>query len=189
MDSIEFEGKTVKPTKGGVYHCPYNCSDPGYPRKKWKTEKGFRKHMEKCPNSPSAAQRKLDEQAHRKAESDAKAQEAMKDCPHKIGDTVFYVREIITSPTHKHNGQRMVRVRYEAKKRFQAETVEIKRFGFDYSLYANDGIRLDNLCETMQAAEAKAVEMQAGYDEHCEFSARCRLSGLTLSVCCGSVGA
>lgn len=51
MEPIEFCGITIKPSRGS-YRCPFGCGDPRYPPQKWKTEKGFRAHLEKCPKRP-----------------------------------------------------------------------------------------------------------------------------------------
>ena len=53
LPEIEFEGKTVKPNRNGFYKCPFNCHDDRFGAPKWKTEKGFRQHMEKCKGKPS----------------------------------------------------------------------------------------------------------------------------------------
>ena len=130
--------------------------------------------MENCPKSPSSGKRKAEAEKLRKAESDAKAGEAMTDCPLKIGDTIFYVREIITRPTHRDNGRRMVRVRYEAEKRFEPSLAKIKSVGFDYALYFNDGIRISDVLDSMTAAQEAAKKKQTEYDEACKFASRCR---------------
>jgi len=171
--TIMFDGKEVKPKKG-FYYCPFRCGDPLYPRKKWKTERGFRKHMESCSACPSAQTRNEQAKKERDADNEKRKQAAMADCPYKIGDTICYVREIITAPTHRHNGLRMVRVRYEAEKRFVADSATVESFGFDYGLFINDGIRLTNICVDMAEATAKAEKKTKDYREHCEFAARCR---------------
>jgi hypothetical protein len=45
---IEFDGVQVKPSKNGVYKCPFKCGNSSYREPTWKTEKGFRGHMAKC---------------------------------------------------------------------------------------------------------------------------------------------
>ena len=50
---IVFDGVAVKPTKAGVYKCPFKCGNPGFPQQKWRTEGGFRNHMLTCKNRPS----------------------------------------------------------------------------------------------------------------------------------------
>ena len=55
LPTIDFEGVSVKPSRG-VYRCPFGCGDPRYPVPKWKTEKGFRAHMEQCWRRPSRIQ-------------------------------------------------------------------------------------------------------------------------------------
>ena len=170
---IKVNGIEVKP-KNGAYYCPYKCGDPRYPIKKWKTEKGFLKHLEACPKSPDAAARRIEADNLHKAESDAKAKTAMESCLIDIGDTIFYVREIITNPTHVQRGSRLIRVRYEAEKRFVAAKETVESVGFDYSLYVNNGIRISDILGSMDVAEESARKKKAGYDEHCKFSARCR---------------
>lgn len=38
--------------RDGFYRCPNKCSNPDYPQRKWKTEKGFNTHMETCRPEP-----------------------------------------------------------------------------------------------------------------------------------------
>ena len=47
LNSIEFEGKIVKPNKNGLYYCPYCKSKTGYSSPKWKTEKGIKGNIDK----------------------------------------------------------------------------------------------------------------------------------------------
>lgn len=53
MNEIIFENVTIKPSKLGYYKYPFKCHDSRYPQPKWKTEKGFMKHLEKCNMKPS----------------------------------------------------------------------------------------------------------------------------------------
>ena len=62
QNSIEFDGKIVKPNKSGFYKCPFNCGDPRYTKPKWKTEKGFRQHMVKCSKRPSFISSKMEKE-------------------------------------------------------------------------------------------------------------------------------
>jgi hypothetical protein len=60
LPSIDFEGVMVDP-KRGCYVCPFRCGRQDYPTPKWKTEKGFRKHMGECPQRPSRVQKEAKE--------------------------------------------------------------------------------------------------------------------------------
>ena len=48
----QIEEAVAKP-HAGVYRCPWDCGTPGYPAPKWKTEAGFRKHLESCRERPT----------------------------------------------------------------------------------------------------------------------------------------
>jgi hypothetical protein len=49
---VEFEGVKYETGKGGKYRCPWPCSDPNYPPRSFKTEKGFLKHLGECKAKP-----------------------------------------------------------------------------------------------------------------------------------------
>jgi hypothetical protein len=36
----------------GFYRCPFKCGDPQYPQPKWKTLKGYEKHIVSCSFKP-----------------------------------------------------------------------------------------------------------------------------------------
>lgn len=40
------------PGRDGFYRCPNKCGNPDYPQPKWKTQKGFDKHMAECSPEP-----------------------------------------------------------------------------------------------------------------------------------------
>ena len=92
----------------------------------------------------------------------------------KIGDTIYYVDETIIKPTHIQKGNRMVRVRYEAVKRFVARSSVIKTIGFNPRVFFNYGIWEIDICETMENTEILAKLRQERYDKHCRFSEQCR---------------
>lgn len=171
---IEFEGKIVKPSSNGYYKCPFKCGNSGYPQPKWKTEKGFRQHMINCPKKPSYLLEKKRKEDERKIEYENRKEEALKNCKYKIGDKIFYWYEVITKPTHEQRGNRMVHVRYEAEKMFGATETEIKTINYDHAIYFNNGIRVNEICETLKDAEEMALKARKAYDEHCKFSQLCR---------------
>ena len=166
---IEFEGKTVKPNKNGEYKCPFNCGHTGYPVRKWKTEKGFRRHMNNCSQRPSLLRK-------RKETNDSLKIKALSEVTKNVGQVIFYIHEIIVKPTHIQRGNRMQRIRYEAVKKFAARTDTIKTINYyqGQGIYFNDGIRETDICETMENAETLASIKQKQYDDHCRFSEMCR---------------
>lgn len=180
LPEIAFEGKVAKP-KSGAYLCPFGCGPKGYPKSKWKTEKGFRKHMESCDNSPLAKERANGREVAAQAEREVKkiaALEAFKVAQDglgkAVGDEIFYVQMRVIAPTHVRKFDRMVRVRYEELREFEGCACKIEFFGFDHSLYINHGIRLGDLCESLTAARAEATKRRAAHQEHLDFSAMCR---------------
>jgi hypothetical protein len=171
---IEFDGKIVKPDKRGFYRCPFRCGSPNYPQPKWKTEKGFRKHMSKCPNSPS--QLKIKTESLNKYYKDLEMQkiEALKNVEQKIGDRIFYVLEEITKPTHVQRFNRMVRVRYEPEKRFMAGETIINKIDFNGQVLFNGAIPLHSLYSSMEEAKTKAERLQKEYDDWLKMCDMCR---------------
>ncbi len=92
----------------------------------------------------------------------------------KIGDTIYYVREIVVKDTHERRGRRLVRVRYEQVKRFEAREAVISSIDFDGAICFNHFIRQRDLCDSLEEAKAKAAERQRSWDEHCAKAAECR---------------
>ena len=50
--AVVFEGMTYSPWRDGSFRCPWKCSDPNYPQRKWASEKGFLKHLQECKGKP-----------------------------------------------------------------------------------------------------------------------------------------
>lgn len=185
LPNIDFDGKIVKPNSQGYYKCPYGCGvGSGYPLPKWKTEKGFRQHMEKCSNRPSYVKSKIEKHTNDLELLEKMKTELIPTLPYKIGQKIIYVKEIIVKPTHVQRGNRMVHVRYEEEKRFEAReeeliSIDVKYFGsvpsdiYHYILL-NRNISPTSLCSTMEEAKIKAIEQQKSYNEYCDFASRCR---------------
>jgi len=191
LPNIDFEGKVVKPNSG-YYRCPYKCHSSGYPAPKWKTEKGFRSHMEKCPNSPSKYMASI----YKLKEATNKMEELKKTCldsgliPYKIGDKICYHSYHITKPTHEKRWNRMVRVRYEEERRYYAKEEVIVSIDFEIPRYAitessvedtiknymviNRKVRLSDICGTMSEANEIARQNQLSYNKSCDDAAMCR---------------
>lgn len=187
--TISFEGAEIKPWKDGKYRCPFGCHRRDYPRPKWGTYKGFLKHLESCPQTPSAVERRNMSSTDNKARYEAMKAEILAEFPHKIGDVLHCVKEIIVKPTHVQRGNRMVKVRYEAEKKFEAYTFELKSIDFSGEgitegitkeyvlsnrLLLNRSIGMQRLCKNKEEAELTAKEAQAAYDAHVKFSSDCR---------------
>lgn len=171
---IDFEGTIVKPTKAGVYMCPFGCGDKRFSAPKWKTEKGFRKHMESCGARPSTIRARQEREEVYNEERTHEKEAALAACTRNIGDTIFYVYEVITKPTHKQRGNRMVRVQYEAEKVFGASKTIIKSINWNGGIYYNEGIIERRICATMEEAETRAQEAKKSYDGYVAFSSSCR---------------
>lgn len=188
--TINFEGTEIKPWKDGKYRCPFGCHRSDYPRPKWGTEKGFLKHLESCPKTPSAVERRNMSSTENKTRYEAMKAEILAEFPHKIGDVLHCVREIIVKPTHVESSTgKMRRVRYEAEIRFEAYTFELKSIDFagegitdgitkEYvlsnRLLLNRSIGMRRLCKSKAEAEIAAKEAQIAYDAHVKFSSYCR---------------
>ena len=94
QNSIEFDGKIVKPNKSGFYKCPFNCGDPRYPKPKWKTEKGFRQHMEKCSKRPSFISSKIEKEKNDLELIEKMKLELLTTLPFKVGDKIICINDI-----------------------------------------------------------------------------------------------
>lgn len=177
MNPIDFDGILVAP-KNGNYWCPHKCGDRRYPQPKWKTERGFRGHIEKCPMSKVAIEKRKQTDAALKRAREEAEKVALAGCTREIGDKIFCVREIIVKPEYVDRGGRRVRVRYEAVKRFVAEAGTIGSLSFSGSAHGgmiiNGTIRESDICETMEEAASGARDRQTSYDAHCEHAAFCR---------------
>lgn len=186
LPEIEFEGKVVKP-KRGIYKCPFKCSaHSGYAERTWKTEKGFRKHMTECYKRPSFEKSKQDKEAAERAAFEPIRDEILASLDIKVGDKIAVVKEWIVKPTHEQRFNRMVRVRYEAVKRFEGIEIEIRKIDVrptsltdkDFikrnNLYINDEFRLSDISSSIEVAKLKAIECQKSYDAACEFASLCR---------------
>jgi hypothetical protein len=183
---IDFDGTQVKPSRHGVYKCPFKCNNSGYADPTWKTEKGFRQHMTKCPKRPSFLKDKQEKEAAEIAAFEPFKAEILASLDIKIGDKISVVKEWIIKPTHEQRFNRMVRVRYEAVKRFEGMEVVINKIDVRPStlpdkewiknqcLYINDEYRLMDIWPTLEKAKERATEQQKAYDAACEFASQCR---------------
>ena len=135
---IEFEGIKIKPNKTGYYKCPFGChTNSSYPKPKWKTEKGFRKHLEGCFMKPSEVEKcdiekkkKYNEQLERINILESLIPEFLEKFEYKIGDEISYVQKVIVKDTHEWKGERYVRVRYEPILRYDAINTTVRSIHF-----------------------------------------------------------
>jgi hypothetical protein len=183
---IDFEGKQVKPSKHGVYRCPFKCGSSGYPEPTWKTEKGFRKHMTTCTKRPSFQKDKQEKEAAEIAAFEPIRSEILASIDIKIGDKIAVVKEWIVKPTHEQRFNRMVRVRYEAVKRFEGIEIVVNKLDVRPStmtnkewiksqcFYINDEFRLIDICTSLEKAKERAIEQQKSYEDACKFASDCR---------------
>jgi len=124
METITHEDITIK--KGKTHwKCPFRCHDERYPKPKWKTEKAFQRHVEVCQMFPSKVraknekeQLKVDLLKNRIRELEAQKNSFLKELGLELGETIYYVREVIIKPIHENRRGRMVKVRYEAVKKY-----------------------------------------------------------------------
>lgn len=173
LPTIEVEGASVAPSRG-VYRCPFNCHYKGYPAPTWKTEKGFRKHLETCSCSPLAQQKKAEKASVLQQENAAKAEGAASANGLAIGDDIFYYTYTVTAPTHVQRGNRSVRVRYEELRNYYAAAGKVESFDWNGVLYINGRIPVSHLCENLAIAKEIAFKKAQAYQEHLDFSAAVR---------------
>lgn len=175
LPEIEFEGKIVRPNRNGVYYCPFNChnnGDGGFGAPKWKTEKGFRQHMEKCKGKPSFKNRIDERTAANIAASQAVIDKFIID--HPIGSELIISTYDVTKPKYEQRGSRMVKVRYEEVRRYYAARITINSlipnsghnpsFLINNTYWRGDVTIFDNFDEAKAHAEAH----QKSYNKSCD---------------------
>ena len=164
MNNIIFEGVVIKPTKSGYYKCPFNCYDSRFPQPKWKTEKGFMKHLQKCNMKPSVVlerEMKIQEKNNQINEWKEILEELkpiiLSNLKINIGDEICFIKCIIVKDTHEQRWNRRVRVRYEPILRYEAVRTTVISINFlnPYQLptlenainlvYLNQGIKISEL--------------------------------------------
>ncbi|WP_157641848.1 hypothetical protein [Burkholderia ubonensis] len=173
LPEIKFDGKLVKPING-KYKCPFRCHTGPYRAPSWRTEKGFRSHMENCKCSPSAQQRNQALAAQRGLDDAQRCAAAAANLGLSIGDEVFYVGYHVTAPTHVQRGTRRVRVRYEELRSYFGASARIESLSWVGSLVLNGCIPVGNLCASLSEAKDKAELAQKEYQAHLDFSAAVR---------------
>jgi hypothetical protein len=173
LPNIDFEGKLVV-AKNGKYRCPHNCHTGSYPAPAWRTEKGFRQHMERCPASPSGRARKAVLTALNAEQAGLRGEEEMAARGLRIGDEIFYTGYTVTGPTHVQRGDRRVRVRYEELRTYFGAKGRIESFSWLGALVLNGCIPVSKLCNSFTEAKCKAADDQKEYQQHLEFSAAVR---------------
>lgn len=193
MEAINFEGKIVKPTPTGIYRCPYNCSQKGYPAKKWKTESGFKKHMTECPKRPSAVEKRNEAELARldmvndwKNTLEYLKEELLYSLNIKVGQEVYWVRGIVVKDTHEWRGNRSVKVRYEPVLSFVPEKTIVISFTFeapvrepdlDYAkqlLIINNVVHYTALVDSFEKAKDIAFEKTKADEDHRNHSSMLR---------------
>ena len=191
-----------KPAKKQVFVCKICAKAPtpsnGYPRSsRWKTQKGFDNHN--CYAGVEERRIAADELAAVELAEFEKLWPAYAErfANRAVGDTAFVVVEQIVKDTHEWNGRgRLVKVRYEAVKRFTAEQGIISGIA-PSSNRQHTGTYLQSLIdkessamisyqitgvsrgsirfkESMEEAERDAASAQISYDKHVSFSQMCR---------------
>lgn len=172
LPEIKFEGKTVKPSKNGFYRCPFNCHDDRYGAPKWKTEKGFQQHMQKCTGKPSF-KTKIDEKT---AANIAASQNVIDKfiIDHPIGSELIISTYDVTKPKYEQRGSRMVKVRYEEVRRYYAAKITINSLipnsGHNPSFLINNTYWRGDITifEDFEQAKIHAAECQRSYNKSCD---------------------
>lgn len=179
MSEIIFDGVKITQTKAGFWKCPFGCHvDKRYPTPKWKTEKGFIKHLEKCSKTPSAIEKQKNEKQKKLETLDSLKEEFIKTLDFKIGDEVSFVKKIVVEDTHEWRWNRQVRVRYEPVLKFEAVKTTITSINFYEPLsipafkdmknlvYFNNGISLDSIMKNYNEAVKIAKEKTIADEEY-----------------------
>ena len=173
---IYFEDKKIKPGRDGTYRCPFRCSRSDYPAPKWKTMKGFLKHLNECPKSSAGRSKQNEVYKAQLAVEEGRRKEALAVCPYKIGDTIYFVHEVITKPEYVKRGDRMVRMRYEPEKAFWARIEIIESLDWDgsHGVIFNRAYRPLKMCSSFEDAQKQAKESEEAWKQYVEDCQRCR---------------
>lgn len=180
---IIFEGVKINPSKTGIWKCPFGChTDIRFVAPKWKTEKGFIRHLENCYMRPSAVEKRNNEKQQKNNEQIERNNilETLKDSfiatlEYKIGDEISFVQKVVVKDTHEWRGNRRIKVRYEPVLRFDAIKTTISSINFkepdiiptienmDRFIYFNGGIKLSEIMKYEDAVKY-AKEKTIAYD-------------------------
>lgn len=190
---FEFEGVIIKPSKNGIYRCPFGCGRKDYPAPKWKTKNGIIKHLNNCSMKPSIVKAKNDkiielellDKQYSEIINSIK-EEVISNLPYKIGDEIFYVKKIVVKDTHEWRGNRSVKVRYEQELKYVSIKDTIREINFYKPLfkptienakdliYFNNGIGINSLYNNYQEAiDASNKKTKANEDAR-NFASLCR---------------
>jgi hypothetical protein len=114
---------------------------------------------------------------------------------YKSGDTVFVSTYVVTKPTHEQRGSRMVRVRYEEKRRYDVFTFVIdsvleptidnlykinhcldcdQQYPISYTTKNFKIISQSDIFENREEATSHASDKQKAYNEACDLASMCR---------------
>jgi hypothetical protein len=174
LPNIVFDGVEII-AKNGRYYCPFNCSDVRYPTKSWKTEKGFRTHLEGCQKSPSAIKKHMEIKRLRDAKKLADAELGLATAEYKVGDVIWYVREYIRHPMYEQRGLRSVKVRYEEVRGYSPEVTTINSVAWkNGTVVYNNHIVQSMVCHNKNTAELRAKTWERAQEEHIQFASLCR---------------
>lgn len=154
-----------------LYRCPYECGDPRYPRPKWKTERGYLKHLESCPSRPEAVQQREEAALERLAVENECRRVALSTFLHRVGDDVVVMSYRVTKPTRERRGRRMVRIRYEEERKYFAKLIKIRSLEYSGGVHGhiviNDRFSARCIRDDLRLAESEAKERQDAYDRGC----------------------
>jgi hypothetical protein len=54
---VLYDGVEIPAWRDGLFRCPWKCNEGSlYSQPKWKTEKGFKKHLDECSFNPNLLQ-------------------------------------------------------------------------------------------------------------------------------------
>ena len=137
---------------------------------------GFLKHLNECPRSAAGRAKQAEIERLARIAAEEYRTTALAAIGHKVGDTIYFVHEIIVKPEYEQRGSRQVRMRYEPVKRFVGKTDKIERIDWlGQGVFLNYYIRTPLTTYGSYAeAEAAAKKIQAEWDEHVHQSEMCR---------------
>lgn len=154
----------IKLNKKGYYTCPYDCHDKRFPRPKWKTEKGYLNHLDKCPKNPEVIKKKQEQEKEIFEKLQEEYREEIEKCIFKKGEEIWVSTYTVTAPTRDRNGRRL---RYEEERYYSVVKTVVENITASFSgILINNRYFIGDVFRDRKEAEEKNEREDKKYKEH-----------------------
>lgn len=172
--------------KKGSYiceHCKSAPKDGKFKRRyQWKTEKGYLNHtcwLDICKKKQESEKRNEEFKKQQELLRIESHEKFLKNAKYRIGEKLYHVGHTVTKPTHEYRGNRLVHMRYEERRSYWTQEVEI--CGFEDSSYVvkqRSGmyviVKEKDLFQNKTDAISERNKREKGYKDACDFASFCR---------------